>query len=264
MTMRSALSSGRLISQPMRLFSTSSSTSRAHAHVVRRRVNTEELIKIGDPLTEHLKKRASEMPPYPYGEATLYKQSNRGLYGGRMIQFGNKVSDFGNRNVRTFKPNVHWNKLWSEALNRQISVRVVTSVLKTITKEGGLDNYLTKDKPSRIKELGPLGWKLRYQVLKKLEAREKAAPKPVDMVGDTPVFVKYATKDGTELLITLGRVKLLKRLFGVLKSQQSPEAITYKHFLSRHRELGIAQVVDKLEGTGFDLTQVALQEKSTD
>lgn len=43
---------------------------------------------------------------------------------------------------------------------------MTAKVLKTISKEGGIDNYLTKEKSARIKELGPTGWKLRYRVLK--------------------------------------------------------------------------------------------------
>lgn len=56
--------------------------------------------------------------------------------------------------------------LWSETLNRKISIKMTAKVLKTISKEGGIDNYLTKEKSARIKELGPTGWKLRYRVLK--------------------------------------------------------------------------------------------------
>ena len=43
---------------------------------------------------------------------------------------------------------------------------MTAKVLKTISKEGGIDNYLTKE-GLRIKELGPTGWKLRYRVLKR-------------------------------------------------------------------------------------------------
>lgn len=38
-------------------------------------------------------------------------------------------------------------------------------VLRTIDKVGGLDEYLLGDKPMRIKELGPWGWKLRWRIM---------------------------------------------------------------------------------------------------
>ncbi|ANB14313.1 mitochondrial 54S ribosomal protein YmL24/YmL14 [Sugiyamaella lignohabitans] len=270
-----------------RQFSSSSVAGRIYAHVVRRRVKQVKPVEIGDPNINALHKRAKEIPQYPYGEATLYKQSNRGLYGGRMIQFGNKVSDFGNRNMRTFKPNVHWNKLWSEALNKQINIRVVASVLRTITKEGGIDNYLIKDKPARIKELGPLGWKLRYQVLKKLEkkeAQDKTRPKPVRVIENStsevsavdsesaseaaaasaksvPIYAEYTsqTNEGSTYLITVGRINLLKRLFGQLRAQGSQDAQSYKHFISLYKDLPMHDTLQKLEATGYDLTLVSYQ-----
>jgi large subunit ribosomal protein L28 len=39
--------------------------------------------------------------------------------------------------------------------------------LKTMDREGGLDEYLLKDNEHRLKELGPLGWALRWTLLQK-------------------------------------------------------------------------------------------------
>ena len=44
-----------------------------------------------------------------------------------------------------------------------------------IPKEHGLDEYLLGEKPARLKELGLLGWKLRWLVLKSKAIREKHA-----------------------------------------------------------------------------------------
>jgi len=46
-------------------------------------------------------------------------------------------------------------------------------VLKTIDKEGGLDEYLLSSKEGRIKELGPLGWKLRCVLMGTKEVRTR-------------------------------------------------------------------------------------------
>src|SRR3989442_630844 len=47
-----------------------------------------------------------EKETVPWKTQATYKQSLKGLYGGKHIQFGNKISDFGNKSRRTWKPNV--------------------------------------------------------------------------------------------------------------------------------------------------------------
>ncbi|KAF2202074.1 hypothetical protein GQ43DRAFT_350042, partial [Delitschia confertaspora ATCC 74209] len=106
------------------------------------------------------------LPEYPYGPSLLYKQSNKGLYGGAMIQFGNNVSpDTETKTRRSWHPNVLSKSLYSIALKKKIKLRVTANVLKTIDREGGLDEYLLGDKESRIKELGPVGWQLRWAIM---------------------------------------------------------------------------------------------------
>lgn len=38
-------------------------------------------------------------------------------------------------------------------------------------KVGGLDNYLLGNKPARVRELGPMGWSLRWKVLESATAK---------------------------------------------------------------------------------------------
>ncbi|KAA8917691.1 hypothetical protein TRICI_000130 [Trichomonascus ciferrii] len=249
-----------LIQQPnvVRSFSTSTVCNRLYAHVVRRKVKQEKPLEEGDP-AYLLPREKPEFPKYPYGEATLYKQSNRGLYGGKMIQFGHKISEFKNRNGRTFKPNVNRQTLWSEALQRKITLRVATSVLRTITKEGGLDNYLIQDTSARIKELGPMGWRLRYLVLKKLEDRERSAPKPIDVIvsgkNRVNVYAKYMDQNGTQLNVTCGRNKLLQELYHSLKQNQRVDEL--KQFKTLYRPLTTFKLLEKLENLQYDLTKVS-------
>ncbi len=106
------------------------------------------------------------IPPYPFGPAQWYKQSNFGLYGGQRIQFGNNVSERTKiKTRRSWSPNVQRKQLYSAILGRHIRVRITTRVLRTIDKVGGLDEYLLGDKPARIKELGPRGWMLRWRLM---------------------------------------------------------------------------------------------------
>lgn len=91
-----------------------------------------------------------------------------------MIQFGNNVSpDTETKTRRSWHPNVLSKALYSIALKKKIKLRVTAKVLKTIDREGGLDEYLLGDKESRIKELGPIGWKLRWAIMQKPTVRER-------------------------------------------------------------------------------------------
>ncbi|KAK9383999.1 mitochondrial 54S ribosomal protein bL28m [Kockiozyma suomiensis] len=150
-----------------RQFSSTPSISREHRLVVSRRVMQRPALKTNFWVKKHLATgRRIKYPPYPYGDATVFKRSNRGLFGGRFPQSGNIVTEkLENKIKRRWLPNIVVTSLYSDALKRSIRLHCATKVLKTIKKEGGLDNYLTKDKAARIKELGPRGWRLRYAVL---------------------------------------------------------------------------------------------------
>ncbi|OLN86274.1 54S ribosomal protein L24, mitochondrial [Colletotrichum chlorophyti] len=116
----------------------------------------------------------NSVPPYPYGPRLLYKQSNNGLYGTSRIRYGHNVSEKHHQvTPRTWRPNVHRRRLWSESLNAWVRTRLTTRVLRTVRKEGGLDAYVTKNKAARVKELGPSGWKLRWLVMQSASFREK-------------------------------------------------------------------------------------------
>lgn len=117
---------------------------------------------------------ADTIPAYPYGPAQWYKQSDLGLYGGKMIQFGNNVGPKSKyKTRRSWLPNVFNKRLFSRALGRHIQLRVTTRALRTIDKVGGLDEYLLGDKEARIKELGITGWWLRWAIMQTPEIRHR-------------------------------------------------------------------------------------------
>lgn len=114
------------------------------------------------------------MPLYPYGKNVTFKEANFGLYGGATVTSGNKISKGRNKGktLRHWFPNVRLETIRSEALNRELRIPITARVMRTIKKCGGLDEYLCGEKPARIKELGLLGWRLRWLVMtspKKLE-----------------------------------------------------------------------------------------------
>ena len=114
------------------------------------------------------------MPAYPYlGNPNRFPEANQGLYGGATIQSGSKISKGRNKGktLRKWFPNVKVETMRSQALKQSLTIPVTARVKRTIAKCGGLDQYLLGPKPARIKELGLLGWKLRWHVLNALVAQ---------------------------------------------------------------------------------------------
>jgi ribosomal protein L28 len=145
------------------------------------------------------------VPEYPYGPKKFYKQADFGLYGGASIKFGNIKNKKGlvtTKSRRTWKPNVHWKRLYSESLDKFIRIKLTARVLRTVDKVGGLDNYVLGDKPARIKELGMYGWKLRWRVLqtqataKRIEEQRKDLGLPVQNEEKAALKEQFYSKVG--------------------------------------------------------------------
>lgn len=78
------------------------------------------------------------------------KRIDTGLYHGKTIIFGNRNTFSEKKSRRTWKPNVHHVRLYSEILDKRLRIKVTTSALRCIDKAGGLDNYLLKTKEKKI------------------------------------------------------------------------------------------------------------------
>jgi large subunit ribosomal protein L28 len=63
---------------------------------------------------------------------------------GKGRQVGNNVSHANNKTKRTFLPNLQNVTLISDALGRQVKLRVSTNGLRSVEHVGGLDNWLLK------------------------------------------------------------------------------------------------------------------------
>lgn len=98
-----------------------------------------------------------------------------------MIRFGETVSEMGNRTKRTFKPNIQYCNLYSEALGKKINIRVSPEVLIRIDEAGGLDNYI-------LNQPFPESWyaeRLKVQILQNRLTKEKEAARlTTDPTGD--------------------------------------------------------------------------------
>ncbi|OCK75485.1 hypothetical protein K432DRAFT_386172, partial [Lepidopterella palustris CBS 459.81] len=128
----------------------------------------------GSHLLKNLIPRTAQIPDYPYGPSHLFKQSNKGLYGNSMIQFGNNVSKkTETKTRRSWTPNIQSKALYSIALKKKVKLRVSSRVLRTIDKVGGLDEYVLGGTEARIKELGMEGWKLRWLIMQTKTVKER-------------------------------------------------------------------------------------------
>jgi large subunit ribosomal protein L28 len=87
----------------------------------------------------------------------------KGLYGNRMIQFGNKVSFADNKSRRTWKPNVQVKSMYSETLQKMLRFRMTTYVMRCVKKSGGIDEYLVKTKDMELKY--PKAIELKREIL---------------------------------------------------------------------------------------------------
>ena len=69
---------------------------------------------------------------------------------GKGRQVGHNVSHANNKTKRTFLPNLQNVSLISDALGRQVKLRVSTSGLRSVEHVGGLDNWLAKTKAEKL------------------------------------------------------------------------------------------------------------------
>ncbi|KAG5180471.1 hypothetical protein JKP88DRAFT_166523 [Tribonema minus] len=89
--------------------------------------------------------RASSKP-------NLYSnRSQRGMYAGKDVRFGNKTCFSAKKSRRKWLPNVQSKRLWSELLREHIPLKVTTAALRGVDKAGGLDNYLLYTTDDRLR-----------------------------------------------------------------------------------------------------------------
>ncbi|KAM0823707.1 hypothetical protein ACQ4PT_070693 [Festuca glaucescens] len=91
-------------------------------------------------------------------------RAKRGIFAGRHIRFGNKVSeDGGNKSRRYWKPNVQEKRLFSYIHERHIRLKVTTHALRCIDKAGGIDEYLLKTPYNKMDTEMGIAWKAKIE-----------------------------------------------------------------------------------------------------
>ena len=69
---------------------------------------------------------------------------------GKKVQFGNNVSKANNKTRRKFNPNMQSATFKSDLLNKNIRFNVATSSIRTVTKFGGIDEFLILTKSKKL------------------------------------------------------------------------------------------------------------------
>lgn len=105
-------------------------------------------------------------------------RSQRGLYAGRQVGFGNQISFSHRHTRRTWKPNVQKKTLYSELLDESFRINVTTTALRTIDKKGGLDNYVLYTRDAKLNSVFAMKLKKRLKEAYELKNGEKFRMKP--------------------------------------------------------------------------------------
>ena len=63
---------------------------------------------------------------------------------------GNRVSHANNKSRHFQQPNLQGQKIFVPELNQSVKVKLSSSALRTIDKNGGLSRYLLKAKPDKL------------------------------------------------------------------------------------------------------------------
>ena len=71
---------------------------------------------------------------------------------GKSFQTGNNVSHAVNKTKRKFLPNLQNTSFFSEILGKKIRLKVTSKGIKTVEKNGGIDNYLLGLKNSKLND----------------------------------------------------------------------------------------------------------------
>lgn len=88
------------------------------------------------------------------------------------IMSGNTRSHSNRKSKRRFLPNLQQVSLHSDALGKNIRMRVTASTLRTIDHNGGIDNYLMT---THSKALSEDARKLKSMIIRARDAAPKAA-----------------------------------------------------------------------------------------
>jgi large subunit ribosomal protein L28 len=84
---------------------------------------------------------------------------------------GNNVSHSNRKTRRRFVPNIQVTSLMSDALGRNVTLRLTVSTIRTLDHNGGLDAYLLSTSSTKLTDEGR---KLKRQIKKAIAGKTEA------------------------------------------------------------------------------------------
>ncbi|GMH42357.1 hypothetical protein BSKO_10276 [Bryopsis sp. KO-2023] len=124
----------------------------------------------------------------------IAKRARRGLFAGKNVMFGNKVSEDGeNKSRRQWKPNVQTKRLYSETLDQMVKLRVTTHALGCIDRAGGLDHYLMRTPEKKLDS--DIGMALKQRI-SHIQSRRKAKAQELQKSDSAPSTGPSENPDG--------------------------------------------------------------------
>ncbi|CAO3646780.1 unnamed protein product [Mucor fragilis] len=136
----------------------------------------------------------SAQPAYALARAT-FKRAQRGLFGGKHIQFGNNNPFSKKKTRRNWLPNVQNKNLYSESLSQFIEVKVTTAVLRTIDKKGGLDKYLLETRDKNL--FSEKALELKSKIINHNNRKARLQAKAVPAAAEAEVHVTSASSSAS-------------------------------------------------------------------
>lgn len=91
---------------------------------------------------------------------------------GKGVQAGHNVSHANNKTKKRFMPNLQDTRLMSDALGRQVRLRLTVAAIRTIEHNGGLDSFLMGRSKGK---LSPEARQLKRRIEKAAAKRAAAA-----------------------------------------------------------------------------------------
>ena len=97
-------------------------------------------------MSTHRAARAARQVLAGVKHKSFINKARHGLYAGKGVGHGNKVSKAKNKTRRSWKPNARKKRFWSHTLGEMVQFNTTAAAIRTVERAGGLDNYVLRNR----------------------------------------------------------------------------------------------------------------------
>ena len=105
------------------------------------------------------------------------KGAERGLYGGKGIIYGEKVTFSNKKTKKIWRPNIQKKKYFSQILDTMVNIKLTTAAMRCIDKAGGFDSYIYHTPEKKLQS--KLGMALKQRMRDVVQKFDLARPDKV-------------------------------------------------------------------------------------